>query len=671
MLLRNTLIALLILSASVAMGGVEEWVARYDAYGWDDHVQDLAVDGEGNVYVTGYSRGGGTDWDCVTVKYDSEGDQLWAAHYNGPWNDADFAYALALDAQNNVYVTGYSSGGGNECTTIKYDTDGNQLWVALHGGVGYALAVDDQGNVFVAGVTGGYGTGEDYLTLKYDSEGNEQWMARYTGPGAESDKAKAVVVDNEGSVYVTGYSKGPGINYDYATIRYRADSGEELWVRRYNGPGHGWHKPTGMALYSDGVIVTGHSENTNGKSPSFNIVTIIYSREGDSELLRYDSGHGDDKPLAIAVYEPGCFYIAGRSFKLGSGMDLLTLKYTEDAGQWRYTQDRYDGPVSGDDVGTDVTVDASGNVHVTGYTRWPRRLNDYLTIKYDTDLRRVRMQKHDGPADNRDEAVAIATDAEGNVYVTGHSFAYETFTDYTTIKYPSETIDLEVWAEPLDTVFNAPVDTLFFDLWVCNRSERTFTLWGGVQARANGCQGRYITGIYSHRLGRGFAPSDTFYRRVEMVAEYHGPLDRVGIDILAGTCRRCCSNSTCFEVRIVPPEGTYSGSGEGFEVLDWGFGEESLPVVKGALPNAATLSSNYPNPFNVSTTISYQLLAPGQVRLQVYNLLGERVATLVDGFQEAGYRSAVWNGEDCPSGIYFYKLTVGDYSKTHKMLLLK
>ena len=57
--------------------------------------------------------------------------------------------------------------------------------------------------------------------------------------------------------------------------------------------------------------------------------------------------------------------------------------------------------------------------------------------------------------------------------------------------------------------------------------------------------------------------------------------------------------------------------------------------------------------------------------LEVYNLLGERVAILVDGFQEAGYRSAGWNGEDCPSGIYFYKLTVGDYSKTHKMLLLK
>jgi len=76
------------------------------------------VDVAGNVYVTGYASYA----DCATIKYDSTGDQRWAAHYNGPVNDLDTGYALGVDAAGDVYVTGSSIGAGTgyDYATIKY-----------------------------------------------------------------------------------------------------------------------------------------------------------------------------------------------------------------------------------------------------------------------------------------------------------------------------------------------------------------------------------------------------------------------------------------------------------------------------------------------------------------------------------------------------------------------
>jgi hypothetical protein len=82
----------------------------------------MAVDTSGNVHVTGESLGSSTLYDYVTIAYDTNGDQLWLARYDGPADSSDSAGAIALDAFGNVYVTGYSTGIGTgyDCTTLKY-----------------------------------------------------------------------------------------------------------------------------------------------------------------------------------------------------------------------------------------------------------------------------------------------------------------------------------------------------------------------------------------------------------------------------------------------------------------------------------------------------------------------------------------------------------------------
>jgi hypothetical protein len=84
-----------------------------------------------------------------------------------------------------------------------------------------------------------------------------------------------------------------------------------------------------------------------------------------------------------------------------------------------------------------------------------------------------------------------------------------------------------------------------------------------------------------------------------------------------------------------------------------------------------SLKRNYPNPFNPMTVIEYQLPVAVQVEMVVYNVLGERVATLVNEFQEAGYKSVVFDADNLSSGIYFYRLQAGSFTDTKKMIILK
>jgi hypothetical protein len=88
-------------------------------------------------------------------------------------------------------------------------------------------------------------------------------------------------------------------------------------------------------------------------------------------------------------------------------------------------------------------------------------------------------------------------------------------------------------------------------------------------------------------------------------------------------------------------------------------------------PVSFGLAQNYPNPFNPTTTIGYQLSAAGQVELKVYNLLGQEVVTLVNGYRAAGAYSATLDAANLPSGVYLYRLTVGSSTATRKMVLMK
>jgi hypothetical protein len=89
------------------------------------------------------------------------------------------------------------------------------------------------------------------------------------------------------------------------------------------------------------------------------------------------------------------------------------------------------------------------------------------------------------------------------------------------------------------------------------------------------------------------------------------------------------------------------------------------------LSNDIIIIENYPNPFNPKTTISYQIPHPGIIKLQIYNIKGQLIETLVNECQNAGKHAIIWNAENNSSGVYFYKITAGIQTQTGKCLLLK
>jgi len=317
------------------------WVRRYNGPGnGTDYAVALAVDRTGNVYVTGYSAGIGTgDADYATIKYNSAGDTLWVRRYNGPGNGFDIARALAVDGTGNVYVTGYTfgSGTGYDYVTIKYNSAGDTLWVRRYNGPGngfdfaLALAVDGTGNVYVIGYGHGSGTGYDYATIKYNSAGDTLWVRRYNGPGNGADWANAIAVDGAGNVYVTGSSFGSGTVNDYATIKYNS-AGDTLWVARYNGPGNDADVAYGLAMDGTGnVYVTG---NSTGSGTGDDYATVKYNSAGVKQWVeRYNGpGNGCDMANALAVDGTGNVYMTGWSTGSGTGADYTTIKYVQAQG---------------------------------------------------------------------------------------------------------------------------------------------------------------------------------------------------------------------------------------------------------------------------------------------------------------------------------------------------
>jgi len=433
----SLLLPLFTLPAS-AQGVYEAWVARYNGSGnGQDAAYALVVDASGNVYVTGRSIGSGTGEDYATIKYSSFGDTLWVRRYNGPGNGTDYAQALAVDDDGNEYVTGNSVGIGtfSDFATIKYAPNGDTVWVRRYNGPGngnddaHALAVDDNGNVYVAG--GGVQDSAhspycDFITIKYSPAGDTLWVRTYNGPSNGDEYVLAMAVDANGNVYVTGDSWGGVTLHDYATIKY-APNGDSLWVRRYNGPGNGEDVAYALAVDDSGnVYVTGYSE---GSGTSYDYTTIKYSPNGDTLWVRRYNGPGnsDDAAGELAVDDSGNVYVTGYSYS-GAYSDYATIKYSS-LGDTLWVR-RYNGPGNSIDRASDLVVDGSGNLYVTGSSDGSGTFKDYATVKYSSAGDTLWVRRYNGPGNDYDYAYALAVDGSGNLYVSGISDE-----DYATIKY--------------------------------------------------------------------------------------------------------------------------------------------------------------------------------------------------------------------------------------------
>jgi len=446
------MIAVAILFAALPMNAgaegfrevTEEWVAIYNSPGHDvDMARAIATDSLGNVYVTGYSKGSGTSYDYTTIAYDTSGNQLWIAIYNGPVNGYDQAVDLEVDSFGNIYVTGFSYGDGTnyDFATIAYDSSGNQLWVARYNGPGNGydnavdMAIGSSGNVYVTGRSEGIGTGIDFVTIAYDSLGNQLWVTRYNAPANDNDYPYGMAIDSLENVYVTGYCYLSATNYDYTTIAYDS-AGSQLWVAEYDSPSNGQDIAEDIATDSfSNVYVTGRSL---ASGTSWDYATVAYDTSGNQLWVARYNGPVNSYDCAhnIAVDPSGNVYVSGESDGDGTYRDYTTVVYNSLGNQlWAA---RYNGPGNGLDRANAISLDSLGNVYVTGYSYDNESYDDYATVAYDHFGNQLWVIRYNGPGNTTDITNAMAVDSSGNVYVTGHSAVSRFDLNYATIKYSQQ-----------------------------------------------------------------------------------------------------------------------------------------------------------------------------------------------------------------------------------------
>lgn len=379
--------------------GVQQWEQRYNGPGNStDEAVAITLDNNGNVIVTGRSIGViGAGFDYVTIKYSPDGTQQWVQRYdNDGANTGDEATDIAVDQNGNVYVTGKSGSGGAtsfDYATIKYNSIGVQQWVQRYhftgdyGDIANAIAIDNSGNVYVTGQSGkAVGNQDDWdcATIKYNSNGVQQWVNRYSGATDMWEKGIDIALDNLGNIYVLGqralFNNGES-GRDFLTIKYNAN-GSKGWERIYNGSANLEDFPTSLAIDNNNdVIVAGISQND---VLSYEAKTIKYNYSGDYQWEnQFFLGGMLQGGVSLTTDATGNCYVTSTIFlSTTTWRDIYTVKYTSGGTVDWFIQFNSQGIQN--DYSSAITIDNTGNVYVTGYTEVsinPQNY-DYVTIKY-------------------------------------------------------------------------------------------------------------------------------------------------------------------------------------------------------------------------------------------------------------------------------------------------
>jgi uncharacterized delta-60 repeat protein len=423
------------------------WARYFDgAAGLSDRPSGMAVDADGNVYVGGTATTQENPTilsDLVCVKYSTKGEKRWKVRYSVPGARLE-SKGVALNPEGELFVLGeYIRQNGllRDYLTVKYDANGRELWSRRYRGPhpGHnqprAMAVDDAGNVYVTGSSLQKGSVNDIVTVKYGPQGERLWVSAYQAPAGTSGEPVAMAVDATGNVYVAGNLSwaGGGSNADIVTVKYAAD-GQVHWAKRYDGTGHGPDSARGIVLDRKGnVCITGVS---HGGASVYDFVTIKYASGGKRRWLARFNGPANqaDSPSAIAVDPAGNVYVTGQSVNSGAWTDYATVKYSKN-GKQRWTR-FYDSPDLWTDAAWAMSVDARGNVYVTGSCQRIVSREDIVTVKYNTKGQALWAKSHSGPNNGSDYPAAIGLDPAGNVYITGYTTDPVTGkSDYVTMKY--------------------------------------------------------------------------------------------------------------------------------------------------------------------------------------------------------------------------------------------
>jgi hypothetical protein len=659
----------------------------------------VAIDAAGNVYISSSFYGsididntpevsnGGAD--LLIAKFDPNGNPLWSNHFGGAAGDEGAAQrSLAMDAAGNLFVTGYftaatnlgggarAAAAGKDIFIAKYSTAGNWVWDIEAGSSGddegLGITTDPSGNVYASGyfvnsmsLSGQLLTsagGIDGYLAKYSNDGLIQWSQRRGGTG--DDFFEDVAADASGNVVITGGFQnsvnfgGGTLNtaggYDGFLAKYNT-SGVHQWSFRYGGAG----EELGVCIAIDafGKVVLGAgidspSVDMGGVSvlatgSLFDCVFAKYSSSGALVWARAAGGGNNDLPSAVGADAAGNVYFGGgfsQNIDLGGGTlafdhggNLFCAKYGVGEPGIASIVD------VGNDQGRNVRISINRSLLDDGTATHP--VKEYQAFRRVLPLPPSAMKGLQPVPNGTWEFVGSVPASGAKSYkIIAPTLADSTiaFGIYRTKFYVRAATD-----DPV-TFFDSPADSGYSKDNLAPSIPQNFM---------------FNTGDLSWKE----SPDRDF----DYFTVYG-------------------SNSNSFASATLINYTTTTGMDVGGQPYSYYYvtatdfaGNEGKPAKAlaisgvGGTPGSYVLSvSAYPNPFNPETTVRYTLPAKGQVLLEVYDLRGEKVATLVSETKDAGAYTATWRGlgdtgATVSSGVYFAKLSTPAGERSYKLVLLK
>ncbi|MBU1880433.1 T9SS type A sorting domain-containing protein [bacterium] len=583
-------------------------------------------------------------------------DTSWTYLWTGEANDNCNSVEQTTDG--GFIAAGWTSSVGSgqaDFLLIKLDAEGNREWSRLYGGYShdYCEVVHQtaDGGYVMAGWTSSYGAGGfDMLLIKTDSRGDVEWQQTY-GDGS-SEQCKDMIITRDGGYLLGGLSFTNG---DDMYVVKTDSSGNLEWDQYFGDSGiDGCYAVTQTV---DGGFALGGALYSSNLGYSLWLVKI--DDQGNllwDEVFGY-AGWGRCNDLIQTI--DGGFLLGGYDDVWGPGNTDLYCVKTDSIGnqEWDFIYGE-----GSSDVCFSVLINKEGftlggsvdgkttifSLETSGILSWTKTLGDSgvvtecycLNSTSDHGYISGGYLKDYGP-NQKDFFVArfagylavtlIPTNPPIIIPASGGSFDYNLYVE----NIGSGTAIFDAWVEA-DLPTGGTVTPLIL------REDLSLPAGLFIDRDLMQTVPDYApAGQYTYRLNVGIYPS-TVYE----FDEFNFSKDSVLVDGYVGA----------------------------WELYGWE--EESLI---GSIPLEYSLQQNYPNPFNPSTTINFQLAEQTRMSLAVYNLNGQRVATLIDGWREAGIHAVNFDASNLASGVYIYRLTAlgsgttttTDFTASGKMVLMK
>lgn len=495
------------------------------------------------------------------------------------------------------------------------------------------------GGVLVYGSSIGIGSLTDFALMKYSREGNELWKATYNGEANQSDQINSAVISSGGDIFVTGFVTLNDNNSGFAVAKFLS-SGSLSWVRITEEPGYISGMGDAITVSSSGRIIS--AGQLRNSSDEYKVILTSFSPAGTLLSKHIMNSPGNSFSVSMQPGNAGSVYLAYEKAIQNSGSDIAVAKFDSSLNLvWERT---FTGDaISSYDRPSEIRSDGSGNVYICGSVINSISSADYFAAKISSSGNVIWEYEYGGLF--TDISSSIAIDNSGNSYITGFSRSGTVLgtEDIFTIKL-NESGNLE-WSSRyngdvngIDGGNSVAVDTTGY-VYVGGYSDK-----GDVKVT-------YLTlkidqtgnVFWSDRYSVTTEPEDFIY---STVIDNESNVYVTGISL---------SDTTDYDIATIK----YSNS----------VGIESEPIL---ISNSVELFQNFPNPFNPSTKLRYEMKSAGFISIIITDMTGRQVASIVNARQHAGSYEIEFASEGLPSGIYFYTLfSDGMAVSTRSMILLK